>query len=209
MARRFLDDIRTDMAQALLDIQATIYTNATQDVSGDDVQNAFNILEPLWQDMIDSCIQDEAALGGSASMTFSLGTTWVPINDALAPPVLAYDTVTGGDADFLKVDQVDGSITTSATPGFSYETIGQISIDASNNTVVEAAILQEGVPLQFIGSIIGTGGIRAQSIYLSTYSLNHTANCKYQLGVRVASGTDTVTVTPRQFGVIIVPTNNP
>ena len=209
MARRFLDNVRTDLTAALATVQATIFTNAAQAISGDDVQNAFNIFEPLWQDMFDSGVQDEAGLGGSTSMTFTADVAWTPINDLTAPPVIAYDDVQGGDADFLKVDQADGSITTTATPGFSYESLGAVSIDAGNGIVVEAAILRDGIPTVLVGSIVGTGGVRSQSIYVTSYLTSHTPNQKYQLGVRAPAGPTSVTLTPRNFGLIIVPTNNP
>jgi hypothetical protein len=195
MTRRFLDDIRTEVNSRIAD----------NDIGAID---AADIRNPL-QDIIDSTIQDEAGLTNDAQtqVSVSVGSSWVSIDDALSLGV--YDTVIGGDATFLIPDLAAGSITSTATAGFSYNAKGAVQLDAGTNVVVECAIGMDGVPGDLIGSIVGTNGVRFQGVYVERYVPSVPSSSAFTLMLRAPAGTTSVDLTVRTFGVIILPTNNP
>ena len=195
MSRKFLDTLRAEIA-------ARIYTNSEGKIT------ASNVAETL-KDMTDSLAQDEAGLLGDAPVTMALTDAWQSVSDATVTGAAAYGETIGGDPDFLIVDAAAGTVTGSSTAGFSYECIGAVSLDAATNAVIEAAIGVNGVPGAYVASIVGTGGVRNISVYLSRYNLNSGINDAYSLMLRVESGSGAITLGPRTFGAIVLPTNNP
>lgn len=196
MARKFLDVWQSEMESALADNTQGLITAANH--------------RALLTDLKDSVIDDEAVLSGSVTQTFSIDENWVNIADALLAGPEMYDVVIGGDADFLQVNRALGTITGTSTAGFTYNAIAAIGIDAATNVVIEASIgLNSSPNTAFIGSIVGTGGAREQSIYVERYTLSAPSSAIYSLMVRAPAGATSITVTPRSFGAAIKPTNSP
>ena len=195
MSRKFLDTIRSE-------IDAGVFTNSDGLVTAASVNS-------ILKDMTDSLAQDEAALLGSDPVTMALTGDWSVISNATVVGGAAYPNFIGGDANFLQIDNVAGTITGSTTPGFSYECVGAVSLDAGTNAVIEATIGTNGLPSTYVASMVGTGGVRNLSVYLSRYNLTSAASDAYSLMLRVESGSGAVTVSSRTFGAIVLPTNAP
>lgn len=198
MTRLFLDNLRTL-------VNSRIPDNDIGAIDAADVRE--NML-----DVIDSTIQDEAGLTSSTTptITVDLTATWVKLDDLLDAPVIAYDTTIGGDATFLKVDQTAGTITSNATPGFTYEGLGAITVNSTAGEVIEAAIGLDGLPGDLIGSNVGAAGTRPESIFLRRYIPSTAANSEFSIIIRAPDGSaNNVEITTRSLGIIVLPTNNP
>lgn len=194
--RQFLDDWQAQ-------VEAQIQTNTEGLISGTLVQQALIGLK-------NSTVDDEAVLAGSTTESFTIDENWVNVSDALLAGPQMYSFIVGGDAEFLIVDRALGTITGTSTAGYTYNGIAAIGVDAPQNVVVEASIGLNGVPnTAFVGSIVGTGGTREQSMYVERYNLTAPASAVYSLMIRAPAGSTSITVTPRSFGVAIKPTNNP
>jgi hypothetical protein len=191
MARRFLDSIRADIASQLAD-------NVTGNITAPVMQN-------LLLDMIDSTIQDEAAIASNAiSLAVPTAIDWTSL------AVGVYDITVGGDATFLKLDAVNGTVTTSATAGFTYEFEGKISFsDIGSNTPIDFSILADGVQVGFIAAMTGGGGTRARTSAFSHISLSATPNAVYTIGVRTPNSINALDILSVGITAIITPTNNP
>lgn len=198
MARKFLDVVRSNITSRMPD-------NADSLIDAADVRE--NVL-----DMVDSLTQDEAGLTNVTDNTITLNLTdaWTILNNTNTAPVITYDTPVGGDADFLKVDQAAGTITSSATAGYTYEALGAVTVNSAANEVIEATIGVDGAPGDLIGSNVGSAGSRAESIFLRRYLPSTPANSAFSIMVRAPDGSaSNVEITTRSFGVIVLPTNNP
>jgi hypothetical protein len=195
MTRMFLDDWEAQM-------QSLIAANSSGDISADDFQTVFTNLK-------DSVIQDESVLQGSVAQTITIDENWVSLSDALLAGPEMFDTVIGGDGVWLIVNRAAGTITTTSTPGYTYKILGAVTIDAATLVEVEATIGLDGVPGNFIASLVGTGGSRELSMSFSRLDLSAPASGVYTLMVRAPNGSTNITIAPRQFGVIIEATNNP
>lgn len=195
MTRKFLQDIVGQIASTLPDNTTGQIIPANHRV--------------LLNDLLDSSVQDEAALSSTAQtpVSVSIGNTWTTLSDALG--VTIYDTTAGGDGEFLIPAQTAGTITGSATAGFSYNAKGAVQLDAANNVVIECALGLDGVPGDLIGSIIGTEGARQQGVYVERYVPSTPANAVFSLMLRAPAGTTSVDLVVRTFGLIILPTRNP
>ena len=194
MSRKFLDTLRTE-------IDAGVFTNSEGKITAANVNS-------ILKDMTDSLAQDEAGLLGDAPVTMVLTDAWQSISDATVTGAPAYGNAIGGEPDFLIVDSAAGTVTGSSTAGFSYECIGAVTLDAATNAVIEASVGVNGVPGAYIASIVGTGGVRNISVYLSRYNLTSGVDDVYSLMLRVESGSGSITLGPRTFGAIVLPTNN-
>lgn len=108
MARRFLDDIRSDMA--------ALYVPGGGIAAVDE--------GALMLDMLDSVIQDECVIFGQTPVPAHPTTTaYVSIG-------VGYTDTVGGDATFLKANALSGEIQGATTPGFTYSLKGQITVIA-------------------------------------------------------------------------------
>jgi hypothetical protein len=193
--RMFLDDWEAQM-------NSLIATNTTGDISAVDFQTVLTNLK-------DSVIQDESVLQGSVAQTISLDENWVSLSDALLAGPEMFDTVIGGDGVWLIINRAAGTITTTSTPGYTYKVLGAVTLDAATLVEVEATIGLDGVPGNFIASLVGTGGTRELSMSVSRLDLSAPASGVYTLMVRAPNGSTSISIAPRQFGVIIEATNNP
>jgi len=187
MTRRFLDNIRADIATQLAD-------NPTGDITAAIMQN-------LLLDMIDSTIQDEGAITGGSVLDIALTNAWQLLD--------IFDTNVGGDGDFITPSAGTGVIVTSDNAGFSYQINAQLSFVTDNNRDYEFSILQDGVEIGFLSSQTGTGAGDTQSIYLSTFVKSAPADAQYSIGARNNGTTGDLDVIASSITVIIVPTNNP
>jgi hypothetical protein len=193
--RMFLDDWEAQM-------NSLIATNTTGDISAVDFQTVLTNLK-------DSVIQDESVLQGSVAQTVSLDENWVSLSDALLAGPEMFDTVIGGDGVWLIINRAAGTITTTSTPGYTYKVLGAVTLDAATLVEVEATIGLDGVPGNFVASLVGTGGTRELSMSVSRLDLSAPASGVYTLMVRAPNGSTNISIAPRQFGAIIEATNNP
>jgi hypothetical protein len=159
----------------------------------------------LHLDTIDSCIQDEAAIVSSTPSTgIATTTTWQPLTTGI------YDGTVGGDASFLIMDAVNGTVTTSATAGFTYSFAGKLSLTGiDQNTPIEFAILADGVAVGFIASVTGGHNSRPLSVDVGFITLSTPASTVYTIGVQTPDGVQTIAISDIALGVTINPTNNP
>lgn len=188
MTRRFLDDVRAD-------INAAIIPNINGDITAD-------VLRPLLIDTIDSTIDDEGGLLITASqLAYTVTDNWVP---------LLFDSAVGGDGDFITPDPVSESITTSATPGFTYKIDGALSILGGNNEVFQLAIGVAGLPVGYIGEITTRGNGRPGGVAASHLSLSTSSSSVFQLMMRCSSSASTnIDISSGYLLATIKPTNNP
>jgi hypothetical protein len=193
--RMFLDDWEAQM-------QSLLAANDSGNITADDFHTVLTNLK-------DSVIQDESVLQGSVAQTIPLDENWVSLSDALLAGPEMFDTVIGGDGVWLIVNRAAGTITTTSTPGYTYKILGAVTLDAATLVEVEATIGLDGVPGNFIASLVGTGGARELSMSVSRLDLSAPASGVYTLMVRAPNGSTNITIAPRQFGVIIEATNNP
>jgi hypothetical protein len=185
MARRFLDDVRADLSAQLV-------------TDGD--TTAPQLLS-LLIDTIDSTINDESALVIDIDVPLVTTTAFVPI--------INYDTVIGGDGDFLTPDAVAGTIKSSATAGFTYDLFGQVSFIATNNARYEFVMLRNGIESGFVAAVTGTGVSDSMTLSVDTTVLSNLSNNTVSLGLRSIVGGDAITLTQVVLKAVVKPTNNP
>lgn len=190
MTRRFLDNVRADIATLLAD-------NTTGDITAP-------IMQGVLLDMIDSTIQDESAIASNTpSLAVATAIAWQPLTTGI------YDVSTGGDATFLILDVINGTVTTSATAGFSYSFEGKVSFtDINSNTPIEFSILKNGVQVGFIAALTGGGGTRPRSTAFSHINLSAGANDVYTIGIQTPNGVSSIDIVSVGLSATILPTNN-
>ena len=190
MARRFLDNIRSDISTFLAD-------NITGDISPADIRNILN-------DIIDSTIQDECGIVTSAPVAgYAIAATFTPITTGV------FTEEIGGDGSFLTVSAAAGNVTLSSTAGFAYNVVGAISFAAPNNTEIEIVVLVDGVPKPYSPLGTGRGNNRPVTVYTDAIINPAPAGAVVQLGLRAPAGATTITIEDCVLGVTIQPTNNP
>jgi hypothetical protein len=188
MTRRFKDDIKTD-------INLYIVNNTQGEITPD-------ILRPIIIDGLDSNADDEA---GIASSTINMA---VAVTDS-AWTVLSTDIVVGGDAEFLIVDGANDKVTTAAIAGYSYTMTGLASISATNGAVFELAVIENGVPVGYVGSLTTRGAAKPVSVQAYNHDLSTASSREVQLAARiVSSASGTIDVYGCSLVVTIKPTNN-
>ncbi len=188
MARRFLDDIRTDIANEMAD-------NVLGDITP-------AIMRARLNDLIDSTIGDEADLFSTSS------TAGIVLTGTFASLATIYDAEAGGDGDFLNTAFAAGTITGTSTPGFTYTIAASITVMGANNEEIEFAIGINGVAGDFFATLVGDG-LRAYSVSLIGLDRSASASAVYTLMARASDGAATITVDAVRLVVVIQPTNNP
>ena len=194
MARRFLDDLRADIINYIIDNDAGLITPAQ-------VRTAL-------LDIIDSTIQDEGAIiadhTAGAPYSFTATPTWTAL------PTAIWNGEVGGDADFVKVNEAGGEISSSSTAGWTYVLQGVISIVAANNADIEFAIGTDGDPTGTPITVTGRGSNRPVYGRCFRYDVSALANSSYQLFVRSPTGgSEAIEVDYVALICVIQPTNNP
>ena len=188
MARRFLDDIRSDIASQFAD-------NSNGNISPADLRS-------VTVDMLDSSVQDECDIFSTAP------TVGLVLNGTFSDLTTIYDGQEGGDGLFLIPSFASGMVAGTSTPGFTYVVIADITVEASNNEEIDFSIGINGVATGFIGSVVGDG-MRDQSVRVENLDRTAPASAVYTLMARAADGAATPTIQDVILRVIIVPTNNP
>jgi hypothetical protein len=186
MTRRFLDDIRAD-------VNAGIITNGVGSITA-------LVLNPLMIDTIDSCIADEAKLRRDAEQLT------VPLTAAYTTPIV-YDYSEGGDGSFLIVNEAAGTITSSATPGFSYGFALDVVIIGALNARYDMSGLIGGVAQGFVTSGTGEGANDPITLHLGGTSLSTPASGVLELGLKTDSPGN-ITIVSAAMRLDILPTNN-
>ncbi len=188
MTRRFLDDIKEDIAQLWPN-------NITGAISPADLRG------PVL-DMVDSLKQDECELEGSApTVGLALTGTFVSLTTV-------FDGESGGDGVFLKPDFANGVIVGATTAGFSYLITGDITVEANNNETIELVVGVNGVPTGFIGALTGNSN-NDLSVSISHFVRTSESDAVYTLMARAADGAATIDIQEASMIAIIWPTNNP
>ena len=190
MSRRFVDDIRAD-------IDANLADNNTGDISPIDIRESM-------QDMCDSLTSDQAVLGlTTASPGFSVNTGWTVVN--------VFDESSGDDSagqGFLNIDQGAGTITTHATPGFSYRVLTGLSMEGTLNDRYDMTVLVDGVPAAYTSSVTGEGPDDPVGMHAEIIIGASTASSAIACAIRAESA-GTIEILDCTMHVSIVPTNNP
>ena len=191
MTRKFLDDVRTQVDTLLAD-------NNAGDISPLDVRTVLN-------NIIDSTIQDEAQLASTAAFTpytLSVGSYAVIGGSGV------YDTSRGDDGDWLNINLNAGTVTGSATPGYSYTVKAGVTFSGlANNEVVDLAIGVNDTPQGFVTNIVGDGGSRPGSRYWEGGVL--TAGTSDVFSIMAQTDTaGTIQIDAITLTVIVEPTNN-
>jgi hypothetical protein len=187
MARRFLDDIRADLLTLLPD-------NVVGEISPADVRG-------ILRDIIDSTVQDEAAMTSPPSVPLNL--TPVPTE---YPAI--FDASIGGLPGFLTPNPTTGRFELSPTPGFSYQVEFFIQAEGQQNAEVNINIMQNGVPVGESYEIVCRGPGRGVSTSARWIELSGLANMTY--GIGISSPTSASISVTNAFGLaVIVPTNSP
>jgi hypothetical protein len=190
VSRRFLDDVRADLTGLLVD-------NVSGNIEASD-------LLPLLIDLSDSTIEDESAITGpSVGILVNTAVAWAPIG-------LVYTGETGGDVDFLKLDQAAGTVQGSSTPGYTYSVTGFVSYtDGQANRQVDLAVLRDGAPVGFIARTAGRGNGRPLTASFAHLNLSSDADAVYQIGIQTPEGVNSIELLDIALGLTIRPTNNP
>ena len=187
MTRRFLDDVRNDMAGQL---QTGAATTAPE-------------LNLLLQDLIDSTVQDECGITGETNTPLATTVAWASITTG-------FNVDVGGDGSFLIPNAASGIITTSATAGFTYEIELFASFeDLANGQRIDFSVLENGTPVGFLSANQGEGNDDPVTATAKMISLSTPANAVYSVGVRTPQGANNITIVSLILVVTIQPTNNP
>lgn len=187
MARRFLDDIREDIVTLFAD-------NTGGNISPADLRS-------VTRDSLDSTVPDEGDIFSTApTVGVVLTGTYVDLTDI-------YDGG-AGDGSFIDTDFAAGTITGGAIAGFSYTIRAAITLNASNNEVIEFAIGIDGVAEPYFATITGDG-MRDQSVSVGAFDRTSGISTVYTLMARAVDGDATITVDAVRLVLVIQPTNNP
>lgn len=189
MARRFLDNIRADMALLYVPGGGIAAVNEGA----------------LMLDMLDSVIQDEAVIASNAaSLAVPTTTSYLPLTTDI------YDVGVGGDDDFITLDVINGTVTTSSTPGFTYELEGKVSFaDLGSNVKINFSVLVNGVQAGFVAELTGGGGTNPRTASFSHVVLSALADAVFTIGVQTPDVADTIDINSIALSCTIQPTNNP
>ncbi len=188
MSRKFLDDIKTDINTLWAD-------NITGNISPADLRG------PII-DSIDSLKQDEGQIASTAP------TIGLVLTGTFQDLITTYDIESGDDGSFLKTFFASGQIQSSATPGFSYQCVGRVTVEAANNETIEFSVGINSVPIGFIGALTGNAN-NDLSVDFSHFERAASANDNFTLMARAADGAATIDIQAILMTLIIWPTNNP
>jgi hypothetical protein len=187
MTRRFLDDVRANIATLIAD-------NTSGDTSNEDIR-----VQML--DLLDSAIQDECNISSNTN-------TGIVLTGSFQNLTTPYQEQAGGDATFLIPNFGSGTITTNVVPGFSYTMFGQITLEAANNDNIDFVIGINGVPQGYIGSIHGDGSNEV-STALRAFVRAAGISDIITIMALAQDGAAVVDVLSIELVLVIVPTNNP
>jgi hypothetical protein len=187
MVRRFIDDIKAD-------VDAQIVPNGSGLITAD-------IVRPIMIDTLDSTTEDQAKLRRDAPQLA------VPLTTSYTTPI-EFDYEEGGDGNFLIVNRVAGTLTSSATPGFSYGFVLEVTLIGTANVRYDMTALVGGVETGFVASGTGEGLNDPITLNLTGTSLSTPASGVLQLGLKTDNADD-VDIQSAAMKLDILPTNNP
>ena len=188
MSRKFLDDVRAEVA-------ALINDNIVGDITPADVRVCLN-------DMIDSLVSDEVAMTSPPSTV--LNTTVTPTE---FPAV--FDAVINSVPGFLIGNVVTGRFELSATPGFSYTFRLFVEAEGQQNDELTFNITRNGVIIGETFEIVTRGPGRATAASAAWFELSAPASATFGVVFSSPNGPGTFTVTNCFMIAVIIPTNNP
>ena len=188
MARRFLDDVRSDINTLFADNIIGAITPAR--------------LRTSLRDIIDSTIQDEGVISISAPITgVVLPSTFTNLT--------GFVNTLGGDGTFIKLEPSNNRIVTAATAGFTYTVFAGLSFEGVNNEEVEFAIGYNGVQGDYTPIATARGLGRPLALQIRGLTLSAAANTNLTFMARAVDGTATIDILDMYLAAIINPTNNP
>lgn len=188
MARKFLDTIKDNINSDFLDNTSGLITPEE--------------LRDIANDLVDSLKADEAELASSAE------TTGIALTGTFANLATVYSSGTGDDGDFLNVNFAAGTVTGTATAGFSYQLSGTLVIEATNNEVIELTFGVDGVATGGVVTIVGNGTDDA-SRHWQSFVRSAPASGVFSIMARAQDGSATIDVVSARFVAAVLPTNNP
>ena len=188
MARKFLDDIRTQIA-------AIINDNVVGDISPADVRLCLN-------DMIDSLVSDEVAM--TSPPTTIINTTTTPTE---FPAVV--DQVIGTVPGFLVGNVTTARFECAATAGFSYTFRIFVEAEGAQNETLNFAITRGGVVVGETFEITTRGPGRATAASAAWYELSAPSLAQFGIAFWSPQPAQPFTITNCFMICSIIPTNNP
>lgn len=193
MSRRFLDDIKADITSMMADNASGDFTLAMD--------------RAIRNDTIDSTVEDEAAIYTAVPVPGPIATTvaFSSLTTGL------YDTAIGDDSaaeGFLNTDEVNGTITGSATPGFTYDLRALLSFTPANGVTCDISIGVDGVEGFHIGSTTGQPGGDPATVSVDRIIKSASASSVFTIMVRTPAGVSSLTIVSAALIAIIKPTHN-
>lgn len=190
MTRRFLDDVRSDIATLFPD-------NAIGDISPAD-------LRLVTTDMIDSTIQDECTIFGATPVVGHV--TAATFEDI----TVGFTDTQGGDGVFLKPNAAGGTIVTNTVAGFTYLIWGGISVELANGIAVNFVLRKANGNLISVPiGVTGRGAGNPVSVQLRGLMNAAATDEAVSLAVQTPDGASTIDIQVQSLTAIIEPTNNP
>jgi hypothetical protein len=190
MTRRFLDDIKSDISSLMAD-----------NVTGDFLLSQDRQIR---NDIIDSVIDDECEIFTSTVVSsLTTTTSFVSLTTSI------YSGTTGGDATFLKADQVNGVIQSASTAGYTYSATANISFEGTSNIAYEVGIGINGVVSDFVAGTTGQGASDPVHITTRVLDISSSANTDYSIMIRSPEGANSIANLSANLNLTVKPTNNP
>jgi hypothetical protein len=187
MARRFLDDIRADIATLLPDNTSGLITPA--------------IVRSILTDIVDSEYSDEGGMTGGEVLGVTVTGTPTPLS--------IFNTEIGALPGFITPNSGAGTITCSSTAGFTYSVYGVITFEADNNEPITLNITTDGIPRSVFSTGTGRGPGRPITLLVEGLVLSTPPNAVMQLTLNSDGSTEQIDILSSAFFVTIDPTNNP
>jgi hypothetical protein len=186
--RRFTDDIAVDINALLISAGATTALE----------------LSPLLIDTLDSTVVDECIiLSTAAALAQPTAIAWTPVAGAV------YNDSVGGDGSFLLPDTALGTITTTATLGFTYKAVGFITFtDLAVSKVIEFSVMKNGGPVGFVSSLTGGGNGRPRTATFAALDLSNSPSDVYTFGIQTPAGIEAIDILSIALELVIQPTRN-
>lgn len=194
MSRRFLDDIKTDIASLMADNGTGDFTLAQDRI--------------IRVDTIDSTIDDEAAIYSSTPVAGPIATTiaFSSLTTGLYDTAIGDDSVGGA---FLNTDPTNGVIVSKNIAGFHYNIEAGVNFTPSNGVTYDFSIGINGVEGFRTASVTGQPGGDPASISLKRISLSTPLSASFSLMCRTPDGVDSLDIIEAVLIATIKPTNNP
>jgi hypothetical protein len=192
MSRRFLDDIRADIASQMPDNSVGLITPA--------------IVRGLMRDVVDSTVEDIAFIYRTGGPLVGYARTAAP---ALMPNLFDSNYL-AANMDSVTTQQAAGTITLGTVAGRQYKGTLNITFEAANGTEVQTGLFIGGTLSPLWGAAASVPAASRQvTITMPWYINKSIADQVIGPALWLPNGAGSIDVTAVQFSCSIMPTNNP